>query len=164
MNYATAGGATMDIGCYPISWVRHITNEEPTVTSASAVVGPPDVDVSLTANLEFPSGCTGQITGSMLPGRIRAELTITGTKGRLKLVNPVAPQLGHAIELTVDGNTTTETVTRRPTYAYQLDAFVAAVRSGAALATGADDAIRQMKVVDACYRAAGLRLRGERNV
>src|SRR4030095_14207257 len=144
--------------------VRHTKNEDPPVTSASAVVGPPDVDVSLTANLEFPSGCTGQITGSMLPGRIRAELTVTGTKGRLKLVNPVAPQLGHAIELTIDGNTTTETVTRRPTYAYQLDAFVAAVRSGAELATGADDGIRQMKVVEACYRAAGLRLRGERSI
>ncbi len=162
MNYATAGGATMDIGCYPISWVRHISGEEPEVVSASAEIGPPDVDVSLTAALRFPSGCTGQITGSMQPGRIRAELTVTGTKGRLKLVNPVAPQLGHAIEVTVDGTTTTETVTRRPTYAYQLDAFVAAVRNGAPLLTGTDDAIKQMRVVDACYRAAGMRLRGER--
>ena len=162
MNYATAGGVTMDIGCYPISWVRHITGEEPEVVHATAVVGPPDVDVSLTAALRFPSGCTGEITGSMQPGRIRAELTVTGTKGKLKLVNPVAPQLGHAIELTTDGTTTTETVTRRPTYAYQLDAFVAAVRDGASLVTGTDDAIKQMRVIDACYRAAGLRLRGER--
>jgi predicted dehydrogenase len=161
MNYETAGGVTMDIGCYPISWVRHITGEEPDVVSATAVIGPPDVDVALTAVLRFPSGCSGEVTGSMQPGRIRAELTVTGTKGKLKLVNPVAPQLGHAIELTIDGTTTTETVTRRPTYAYQLDAFVAAVRNGAPLLTGTDDAIKQMRVVDACYRAAGMRLRGE---
>ena len=29
MHYETGGGATMDMGCYPISWLRHITKDEP---------------------------------------------------------------------------------------------------------------------------------------
>ena len=29
MHYETGGGATMDMGCYPISWLRHITKSEP---------------------------------------------------------------------------------------------------------------------------------------
>ena len=52
MNYHLGGGVTMDIGCYPISWVRHLTNIEPTVISATAEVGPPQVDLFLETRME----------------------------------------------------------------------------------------------------------------
>ena len=45
---------------------------------------------------------------------------------------------------------------RRPSYDYQLDAFVAAVRGGTPVPTGPDDAVATMTVIDAVYRAAGL--------
>ena len=45
MIYETGGGATMDMGCYPLSWMRHFTGEEPEVVSAEAVEGPPNVDL-----------------------------------------------------------------------------------------------------------------------
>jgi predicted dehydrogenase len=47
IRFGTLGGVTMGIGCYPISWVRHITGEEPIDVGARAEVGPlrgdPDV-------------------------------------------------------------------------------------------------------------------------
>ncbi len=58
LDYATGGGATMDRGCYPLSWLRHLTGEEPEVVSAEAVVGPPETDLRLDAELAFPGGAT----------------------------------------------------------------------------------------------------------
>ena len=51
---------------------------------------------------------------------------------------------------------------RRSTYGYQLDAFIAAVEQGESLPTDADDGVKQMRLIDRCYRAAGMRVRGER--
>jgi predicted dehydrogenase len=161
MNYATGGGVTMDIGCYPIHWVRHLLGEEPEVVSARAVTGPPEVDLELTAELRFPSGTAGRIHGSMQNEvGFAAHLAAEGADGRLKVTNPLAPHYGHRIELTIGRKTTEETLDRRSTYAYQLDAFVDAVLNGTALPTDGDDGVRNMKVIDAAYRAAGLPPRG----
>lgn len=161
MLYEMGGGVTMDIGCYPISWVRHITGQEPLEVKATAVVGPPDVDLFLKAEMTFPGGINVRISGDMrATSSFQASLEVTGDRGSMKVNNPLVPQNGHSLELTLEGETTVETFSRRPTYAYQLDAFIDAVENGAGLLTGPEDAIKQMKVIDRCYEAAGLPLRG----
>ena len=92
----------------------------------------------------------------MIEKQYVAELRVQGERGSLLVDNPLLPQNSHFIELTVDGSTTRETLSRRPTYAYQLDAFVDAVHNGTPLPTDADDAVKQMRVIDAAYRAAGM--------
>ena len=100
MIYETGGGATMDMGCYPMSWVRHFTGEEPEVVSAEAVEGPPDVDLRLVTELQFPGGATGSTSGSMMKGdTFRAELIAEGTEGTLTVVNPLVPHVGHEVKL-----------------------------------------------------------------
>ncbi len=74
--------------------------------------------------------------------------------------NPLAPQLGHRIELDIQGHKTVEVLDRRSSYAYQLDAFIEAIEEGQPLLTGARDAVKQMRVIDRCYEAAGLPVRG----
>jgi predicted dehydrogenase len=161
MIYETGGGVTMDIGCYPIHWVRHLTGEEPEIVSAEARVGPPKVDLALTAELRFPGGVTGRVHGSMEEDiGFFADLVAEGARGTLKVTNPLAPQLGHKIELTVGQETREEILDRRPTYAYQLDAFVDAVLNGTPLPTDGEDGVRNMKIIDAAYVAAGLPPRG----
>jgi predicted dehydrogenase len=49
--------------------------------------------------------------------------------------------------------------TRRASYAYQLDAFAAAVLRGEPVKTPPADSVENMTVIDAIYRAAGLPLR-----
>ena len=160
MHYETGGGATMDMGCYPISWLRHITREEPRVVSANAVEGNPQVDLKLEAHYELPSGATAMTVGSMCDRGFTADLRVEGENGVLYVVNPLVPQHGNHITLTIDGKETLdEEMTRRPTYEFQLEAFVRAVRTGEDLPTDADDAVKQMKVIDACYLAAGMKTR-----
>ena len=160
-QYATGGGVTMDLGCYPISWARHITGEEPERVEATAETGPPNVDTRLDARFHFPSGIVATVSGDMRAGvSWRMDLTVTGERGVMHVVNPLAPQIGHSIRLDIDGDTRTETRDRRASYAYQLDAFLDAVEEGKPLLTGPEDAVNQMRTIDRCYEAAGLPLRG----
>ncbi len=160
-QYATGGGVTMDIGCYPISWARHVTEEEPERIEATAETGPPHVDTRLEATLHFPSGIVATVSGDMRAGvSRRMDLTVTGERGTLHVVNPLAPQIGHSIRLDIDGETRMETRDRRSSYAYQLDAFLDAVEEGKPILTGPEDAVNQMRTIDRCYEAAGLPIRG----
>ena len=158
MIYETGGGATMDMGCYPISWLRHITRQEPRVTGATAVEGDPQIDLRLEVEYELEGGATAKTIGSMSDRGFAADMTVTATNGELFVRNPLVPQHGNRVTLTIDGNTTfDEELTRRPTYEFQLEAFVDAVRNGTPMPTDAHDAIKQMEVIDAAYTAAGFK-------
>jgi len=160
LRYETGGGVTMDIGCYPISWVRHMTDQEPVVVSARSEVGPKNVDLLLEADMEL-EGIQVRTSGDMRPSaKFNAKLKVVGEGGILSVKNVIAPQFGSKLYLSVDGKSTEETFHRRPTYAYQLDSFIAAVEQGKPIATDGEDAVKQMRLIDACYEAAGLPRRG----
>jgi predicted dehydrogenase len=162
MKFETGGGVTMDIGCYPISWVRHITGNEPSNVTAQAVTGPPDVDVCLRAQMTFSDGVKATTSGDMRPDAVfAAYLRVTGSQGQLHVANPLVPQIGHYIKLTTGADVSRETFDRRPSYGYQLDAFIDAVENGRKLETDGADAVAQMRLIDRCYEAAGLRPRGQ---
>ncbi|HEY5664414.1 MAG TPA: Gfo/Idh/MocA family oxidoreductase [Ilumatobacter sp.] len=161
-DLAVGGGATMDLGCYPIQWVRFAAGSDPDVVSAEAVCPVPGVDGSLVAELRWPSGVTGSIGSSMIAAgsTVVAHLKVAGELGTMTAGNPLAPQNGGAV-ITVD---TAEGTHRREsdrssTYFHQLVAFRDAIVDGAPLPTTADDGVRNMEIVDACYRAAGLQPR-----
>lgn len=69
------------------------------------------------------------------------------------------PQLFHRLTVRSADGRRVERFGRRPSYAYQLDAFVAAVMHGKPIKTTPQDAVENMTVIDAIYRAAGLPLR-----
>lgn len=153
-----AGGATMDLGCYCLFFVRAITGEEPTVVGATARPAPdPRLDEALTSQLVFPSKVTSTIGSSLLEPVERQSAFITGTAGTITVEGFVKPQDGNSITMTVDGVTTTHDLPSTPTsYDLQLAAFVDAVSQGSAVPTGPANAIAQLRVIDQMYLAAGL--------
>jgi predicted dehydrogenase len=105
--------------------------------------------------LAFPGGVEGTATASMWsPPRIVA--TLTGEQGSITVWNPLAPHVAHRLFVRGSGRRLGETVPGRSTYAHQLEAFVAAVETGAPFPTTVDDAVANMRVIDAAYVAAGL--------
>ncbi|MEC3954182.1 Gfo/Idh/MocA family oxidoreductase [Nocardia sp. CDC153] len=159
-NYDLAGGATMDAGCYAVHMARTFGGEEPEVVSAQATLRDPRIDRAMTAELRFPSGHTGRIRCSMWSSNlIRISATITGDRGRLRILNPVVPHMGHVLTVRTDSGRRFRTFGRRPSYDYQLDAFAAAVLRGEPVPTTPESAVANMTVLDAIYRAAGLPLR-----
>ena len=162
LNFSTGGGATMDLGCYPVHMLRHVVGEEPDVVSARAEVGPPEVDLSMQADMRFPSGAQGQISCSMKQGeKFSMELVAEGESGRMHALNPVAPQMGNQLTVETEASTDSSTVDGESTYFHQLEAFLAAVRDGTPVPTDSQDAVLNMRVLDNIYERAGLRLRGE---
>jgi len=152
-----AGGATMDAGCYAIHILRTLAGTEPRVLSAQAKLMSPGVDRAMTAEMAFSDGRTGAITCSMWSTRILSlKVTVTGDRGRMDVLNPLAPHRFNRLTIRSPQNKTSERVRGDPTYTYQLRAFDAAVRDGTPALTGPDDAVANMAVIDDVYRAAGL--------
>jgi predicted dehydrogenase len=161
-DISIGGGALMDLGCYPVHWVRWAMGAEPTVASAEAVCPVPGIDGRMTAELRWESGTTGRIVCSMIEpkGTPRVvRLDVFGRDGRMLVTNPMAPQSGALVVVeTADGTETIE-VERSATYDHQLAAFRDAVELGIVPPTTGDEPIANMVVIDACYRAAGLQPR-----
>ena len=159
-NYSLAGGATMDAGCYAVHMARTFGGGTPEVVSAQAKLRDPQVDRAMTAELRFADGHTGRVRCSMWSSDLlRISAKVVGENGELGVLNPVLPQMFHRLSVRSADGKRTERFSRRPTYAYQLDAFVAAVLRGEPVKTTPADAIENMTVIDAIYRAAGLPLR-----
>jgi predicted dehydrogenase len=160
-NLALEGGAMMDAGCYPASMVRLLTGEEPEVRSARALLHGADVDRAMRASLVFPSGCTGTLGASLWSwgSLLRLSARAVGSEGEMRVLNPLMPQLPHRLSVRSKGNHRVERFTRRPSYAYQLDAFTDAVLHGTPFPTTPEDAVANMALIDAVYRAAGLPVR-----
>lgn len=152
-----AGGAMMDVGCYTVHLLRTLAQAEPTVVDAAARLRSPGVDRVLTARFGFADGRTGAVTASMLSRRVLSlGARVIGTGGELRLRNPYAPQFAGRLSVRAGGRRRSESTTRDPSYLFQLRAFAAAVLRGEPFPTDVDDAVANMAVIDACYRAAGL--------
>jgi predicted dehydrogenase len=162
-NFGLAGGALMDAGCYALHCLRLLGPGEPQVTRATALTlkRDPRVDRAMTIDFSFASGAIGRAKASMWS---RAWLDISarvvGSKGVLSVTNFAAPQFPYKFVVAVNGNRRRERFSPKPTYAYQLEAFVSAVRGEKTNLTPPADSIATMELIDAAYLAAGLPLRG----
>ena len=147
------GGALMDLGCYPLQWVRVATGEEPVVESASMRRNN-GVDVATEARLSFPGGALAKIACSMDADAFAASLKIVGERGSIAIDNPLAPHFGHRLVVDSNGSSVTEKVEGVSTFAAQLQAVAATLRNGVPFPLAADDPIRSMASIDAVRVAA----------
>ncbi len=155
------GGATMDLGCYPLHMLRHIFQAEPEVVSARPEIVYDTIDVAMEIDLRFPGDIPAQAKCRMSPGTPRSvEVVVIGETGRMRVVDPLTPHRGHRIELETEFGRVVETLTLRPTFEFQLQAFANQIAGGEPMPTDADDGVISMRVIDNVYRAAGLPLRG----
>ncbi|MGW4604910.1 Gfo/Idh/MocA family protein [Streptomyces sp. NPDC004532] len=81
-DYALAGGATMDAGCYAVHVARLLGNGDPAVISARMLTlrKDPRIDRAMSAELEFPDGVTGRVRASMWVASCAVD---PGSGGRL---------------------------------------------------------------------------------
>jgi predicted dehydrogenase len=159
-NYSLAGGATMDAGCYAVHMARTFGGGTPEVVSAQAKLRGPQIDRAMTAELRFPGGHTGRVRCSMWSSDLlQISAKVVGDHGELRVLNPLMPHFFHRLSVRSADGRRVERFPRRASYAYQLDAFAAAVLRGQPVKTTPADAVENMTVIDAIYRAAGLPLR-----
>ena len=159
-----AGGALMDLGCYSLHVNRTLgayLGGDPVLVAARGREHPgaPGVDEWVEADLEFPSGATGAANCNMAAREVRFALRIIGTEGEALAHNLLAPPVDDRITVSIGGARHVEHLGTRTSYTYQLEAFTQWVREGGTIPTDADDAVENMRMIDAVYEACGMPLR-----
>ena len=154
------GGGLMDIGCYPILASRWMFGAEPLRVWGIAEQDPEfGVDRLTSAMMEFPSGqavftCSTQ----MVPYQ---RMQFLGTKGRIEIEIPFNAPPDRPTRIFIDdgrdvfgGGIRTETIPVCDQYTLQGDAFSRAIREGGEVPVPLEDAIGNMAVIEAVFRAA----------
>ena len=154
------GGALYDIGSYAITAARFLFDSEPLQAVAMIDRDPTFATDRLTsALLRFPEGHAA-FTCATQTVRYQALIAL-GTEGWLRLELPFVMEPDRACRLmigdgTFPGALPSETEIFDPVdqYTVQADDFARAIRDGAALDYPLENAVANMRVIDAVFRSA----------
>lgn len=164
-HYETGGGGTIDMGCYPIGFIRAVTEQEPTVVEAEAGLHGTLIDRWMRARMQLPSGGDVNLfVGMRCRKLLSVSMKIKGTRGSIGIVNFIKPEVYHRLRVRTEAGVRNERVPGGSTYGAQLAAFARSVREGTRPATTVADAVKNARVIDAVYLAAGLPVRGDESV
>jgi predicted dehydrogenase len=154
------GGGLYDIGCYAIVAGRFFFAAEPARAIALVDRDPAfGTDRVTSALVDFDDGRRLDFTVStQLAAHQRLQLF--GSDGRIELPIPVNAPQGTTTRIFIDdcssldgAGIVTETLAESDQYQLQGEAFSRAVRGELALEYGVDDAIANMRVIDALFRS-----------
>jgi len=160
-NRPPGGGGLYDIGCYAILSARFIFGAEPTRVAA-AIEHDPNfrTDRLAGAILEFPGGRLSTFTvGTQMSAHQR--VTIVGEAGRIEIMIPFNAPPDRPTEIAIDtgadlfgGGRRVEQFPVCDQYTRQGDAFSRAIINATPLEFPIEDAILNMRVIDALFRSA----------
>jgi predicted dehydrogenase len=160
-NRPPGGGGLYDIGCYAILSARYIFGAEPTRVVATIDYDPNfRTDRLAGAILEFPGGRHSTFTiGTQMSAHQR--VTIVGEAGRIEIMIPFNAPPDRPTEIAIDtgadlfgGGRRVEQFAICDQYTLQGDAFSRAIINATPLEFQIEDAILNMRVIDALFRSA----------
>jgi len=157
---AIGGGALYDIGCYPVVAGRFLFEAEPQRAIALFDRDPGfGTDRLTSALVDFGGGRHLDFTVSTQCAPFQ-RTQICGSKGRIEIQIPVNAPQGVETRLSVDdgaaldgSSTRIETLAASDQYMLQGEVFSRAVRGEIELPYGVEDAVRNMRVLDALFRS-----------
>ena len=160
-NIPPGGGGLYDIGCYAILTARYVFGAEP-VRVAGVMDRDPNfgTDRLFSGLIEFPGARHLTFTvGTQLAGHQR--VTIMGEEGRIEIQIPFNAPPDRPTKILIDsgvdlfgGGARMEEFPVCDQYALQGDAFSRAILDKGSLPYPIEDAIANMRVIDALFRSA----------
>jgi len=151
-----AGGVLMDVGCYCLNLSRYLADEEPEEVSATAHFGiESGVDEDFVATLRFPREIVAQFHVSFRTTSC-AEAEVVGSYGKIRIPSPWKPDDKRSVYEVIDKNETCPVVVENGGNIYRLEfkGFGRALRGEGDLPLEPEDAIANMKAIDALYASA----------
>jgi predicted dehydrogenase len=154
------GGALYDIGCYPIVAGRFLFEAEPQRVIALFDRDPLfGTDRTASALLDFGEGRHLDFTVATQSVPYQ-RMQISGTKKRAEIVIPFNAPTDETTEVLLDDGSKLgdaaairETLPACDQYTLQGDSFSRAIRGELVLPYGVDDAVQNMRVIDALFRS-----------
>ncbi len=154
------GGALLDMGCYVVHIARRMIGDEPVSVSAKWQVDEEfGVDVGVSALLEFPGGRSATVSCSF-KGNGQGAYRVIGRRGTIDVPRAIIPGLdGRAPEALIHvvddkGYRTEEVLAPVDQYQLMIEAFGNALLRGEPAPVPPQDAVRNMRVLDAIAEAA----------
>ncbi len=156
---AIGGGGLYDIGCYPIAGARFLFEAEP-VRVVGQIERDPDFGTDRLASvlMAFPAGQALFVCSTQLVRYQRIQ--IFGTGGRIEIEIPFNAPPDRPCRILVDdgsgladASAEAESFEVVDQYTLQGDAFAHAIRTGTPLEFPLEDAVRNMRVIDAIFRS-----------
>ena len=155
------GGALYDIGCYCINLSRMLFGGEPTGIEASVTRDATGTDVLTSAILAFDDDVAAFTCSTRAEPDQRVH--IYGTEGRISIGIPfnIPPDRPAEITVTAGGDppvspaSETLTFAAADEYTIQAERFANSVLDGRPLPIPPEDAIGNLRVIDAIFRARG---------
>jgi len=155
------GGALLDIGCYTMLAGRFFFDAEPRRV-VSLIDRDPEfgTDRMTSALLDFGDNrhLTFSVSTQLTPYQ---RIQLVGTKKRLEIVIPFNAPQGEAVQIRLDdgsilgdGSMQSEIIAPCDQYAELVDVFGRAITGEAPLPYGAEDAVQNMKILDAVFASA----------
>jgi predicted dehydrogenase len=152
------GGSLMDIGIYALNACRYLSGEEPVEVTAMTYSTPGDVrfkevEETMTFDMRMKSGLLVTCTSTYGFGINRFR--VTGTKGVVQS-EPFLSYTGLRLEARLPGQKEIEEVKIEQVdqFAAEMDYFCECVRDGKEVRTPGEEGMRDMRVIEALYRAA----------
>jgi predicted dehydrogenase len=154
------GGALYDIGCYAILCGRYLFDAEPQRAVALVDRDPAlGTDRTTSGLLDFGGGRQLAFTVSTQSVPYQ-RVQVVGTQGRIEIQIPFNAPQGGAMRIALDDGSAldgsasvAETLPAADQYRLQAEAFSRRIRGEAAQAWGLDDAIAQLRVIEALWRS-----------
>ena len=146
------GGAVMDLGCYCINIIRYLVGQEPQSVWATGKFEPiNNVWETLIGTLDFGAGITGQLDCSF-GWTWRESYEVAGTDGTLFVQSAWGNSEGES-HFIVNGETFTVIDGVNP-YGAEILNLCEAIDTGAPLHLPIEDALGNMRVIDALHESA----------
>ena len=152
------GGGMLDIGCYPITISRFIFGEDPIRGAATIDYDPKfKTDRLAGAILEFSKGrhLTFTVSTQLAPYQ---RVHIMGTKGRIEIEIPFNAPPDKPNRLFVQGMQMNEgkwhSFPVSDQYQLQAESFSRVIRKKEKLVWGVEDAITNMRIIDALFKSS----------
>jgi len=154
------GGSLYDVGCYPIVTARYVFGAEPeravALMDRDPVLG---VDRLTSGLLAFPGGRQLAFSSALQLAAFQ-RVVILGAAGRIEVAVPFTPQKDHACRIVIDSGASldgssavVEEFAPVDQYRLQCDEAAAVFRDEAEQDFPIEDAIANMRVIDALYRS-----------
>jgi predicted dehydrogenase len=154
------GGGLYDIGCYPIVTSRFLFGAEPTRVVGLIERDPVlKIDRLASAILDFPTGQASFMCSTQLVPYQRMQ--ILGTKGRIEVEIPFNAPPDKPCRIFVDDGSALGDASAKEEafpvcdqYGIQGDLFSEAIRSGKPPEFPLENAVQNMRIIDAIFRSA----------
>ena len=170
LDASMGGGSLWDLGSYCVSFARTVLQAEPVQVSAYQIRGESGVDLSLSAQMQFPAGTLVHFFSSF-QSFAHIEADLLGTEGRIYADIPWANHIGASanVQVTRNGNIegtstfsdsmegrTTDTKTHENINAYQceVDSMAESVLDGAEPVISLADSWKNVATIVALHESA----------